>query len=105
MVLGPVIGGLVTQFTSPQFAALVAAALSALCVFMVFLFVPPRTRKLSDANEVVDDDESLGSGSIQALTSLLRYPRIPFLLGIRVVTGIPLGVFQSMFSRVSIEIF
>ena len=106
MVLGPMVGGVITQRASPQTAALVAAALSSLCVFMVFHSVPPRTKK--SATEETSTKEGAARenvGSLRVLAKLLKYPRIPFLLVVRVVTGIPLGVFQSMFSLVAIETF
>ena len=109
MVLGPLIGGFVTQRYSPRCAALVAAVLSALCVLSVFLFVPPRTKKVAVEDEgdgaAPTSSRSGITSNFQAITKLMNYPRVPFLLFVRVVTGIPLGVIQSMFSLVSIETF
>ena len=94
---------------SPQCAALVAAALSALCVLAVFLFVPPRTKKVAVEDEpdgVAPTSNRLGiSSNFHAITKLKNNPRVPFLLFVRIVTGIPLGVIQSMFSLISIETF
>ena len=106
MVLGPMVGGVITQRASPQTAALVAAALSSLCVFMVFHSVPPRTKKSATHETSTKEGAARENvGSLRVLAKLLKYPRIPFLLVVRVVTGIPLGVFQSMFSLVAIETF
>ena len=107
MVLGPMIGGVVTQRFSPQIAALLAAAVSSLCVLLVLRFVPSRTKKklLEDDASVSTSSSASGPGNVRVLVKLLENPRIRFLLIIRVVTGVPLGVFQSMFSRVSIDAF
>jgi OCT family organic cation transporter-like MFS transporter 18 len=106
MVLGPIIGGALTQYSSPQMAAFVAACFTGICILMVFFLVPTRTKKLVGDNQPEKDNKSDSNvGSLGVLLKLLSYPEIPFLLLVRIVTGLPLGVFNSMFSVVSIERF
>ena len=43
--------------------------------------------------------------SVEKFTELLQIPAVFFLITVKIITGIPFGIFQSMFSLVSMEYF
>ena len=43
--------------------------------------------------------------SIKKILELLKIPTVFFLITVKIITGIPFGIFQSMFSLVSMEYF
>ena len=43
--------------------------------------------------------------SVKKILELLHIPTVLYLITIKIITGIPFGIFQSMFSLVSMEFF
>lgn len=43
--------------------------------------------------------------SVEKFTELLQIPAVFFLITVKIITGVPFGIFQSMFSLVSMEYF
>lgn len=100
MVIGPFIGGLVTKFFSEQKAAFVACAGSVLSIYIVWLFTPEKTKKVH-----LEGKSDSGVFSIKKILALIAAPGALFLLIIRAAEGIPIGIFQSMFSVVAMDTF
>ena len=56
--------------------------------------------------DVSDNKEQSGSVfSVKKILELMKIPTVFYLITIKVITGIPFGIFQSMFSLVSMEFF
>lgn len=100
MVIGPVLGGLVTKFFGEESSAMVAFIGSLLSVVLVQMFVPRNTKTVT--TEAHTDGGLL---NFQKWKSLITAPGALFLLILRIATGIPIGVFQSMFQVVALETF
>ena len=85
---------------SEQTASLLAAFGSLLSIILVLIFIPhiPKTSKTPASSE----DSSGGGvgvfGNIGAITKIIFLPNVGFLLFLKLVCGIPIGVLQSMFS-------
>ncbi|XP_076083439.1 solute carrier family 22 member 18-like [Mytilus galloprovincialis] len=101
MVLGPFIGGLVIKFFSEQSAAYTSFLGSLLSVYLTWQFIPQKTKRIVVTSEV--KEQSLLS--IKKILQLATAPGALFLLTVRALAGIPIGVFQSMFSVVAMETF
>ena len=102
MVVGPSLGGFVTSNFSEQSASLLAAAGSFLSILLVVLFVPtiPKTK-----SRIIDKTASSSQNSqssflrnCKEIGKLFFLPGVGFLLILKTVCGIPIGVLQSMFS-------
>lgn len=106
MVTGPTVGGLITRFSSEQYAALAAAVISLATIVLVLVTVPKTTK---DPGRVMKEEESNnGSASVldyQAILALLKIPMVRYIVILKLVVGIPVGVFHSMFTMVNIEKF
>ena len=75
---------------------------------MIFYFVT--NSKIHVLNTAVihvsDSKEQSGSVfSVKKILELMKIPTVFYLITIKVITGIPFGIFQSMFSLVSMEFF
>ncbi|CAK8680399.1 solute carrier family 22 member 18-like [Clavelina lepadiformis] len=110
MVLGPVIGGWCTTYASEQVAAFVAALGSLLSIGLVLTFVPQTTKTVHMSEEKEDDSDKKKSSNklidIDLFLSLVwKNPVARYLLFIKTVSGLPIGVLHSMFSMVALNHF
>jgi len=105
MVVGPTLGGFITSNFSEQTASLFAAFGSLLSIILVITFIPhiPKTTKTSPKDGSSDSKGLLRN--IGAITKIIFLPNVGFLLFLKLVCGIPIGVLQSMFSMIAIEQF
>lgn len=62
------------------------------------------TQHFSYLSEYSEKKDS-GVFSVKKILHLLKIPTVFFLIVVKVITGIPFGIFQSMFSLVSMEFF
>lgn len=109
IVVGPTLGGWLTTLYSEQFAAGVAASLMILALVFVFVVVPSQTkdpRRIAESQKKNSSQTQEGGLlNMKAVVSLLSIPEVSYLIILKTVVGIPVGVFHSMFSIVSIERF
>lgn len=112
MVIGPSTGGLITHTYGERTAAFLSAFVSCVSIVIAYLFIPGNTK--STSKEMVTSDSSKQSESspqkenifsVKKFTELLQIPAVFFLITVKIITGIPFGIFQSMFSLVSMEYF
>jgi len=99
------VGGVVTVHLGGEHAAaLVSAMGSALSLALVVIYVPNIAKQ-----EVKEEDKkpssSLSVLNVKEILSLLLIPEAGTLLLIKTVCGIPIGIFQSMFSVIAMEQF
>lgn len=111
MVIGPFIGGLITKNYGEQSAAFCAATFSFISIIISLLFIPSNTKLLSKEEksaEKVEANNKEQSGSVfsvKKILELLKIPTVFYIITVKIITGIPFGIFQSMFSLVSMELF
>lgn len=111
MVIGPFVGGLITKKYGEQSAAFFAATFSFISIIISLLFIPRNTKALSPQEksaeklEANNKEQPASVFSIKKILELLHIPTVLYLITIKIITGIPFGIFQSMFSLVSMEFF
>ncbi len=94
MVVGPTLGGHVNKHFGEQAPALVAAAGSLLSLFLVLAFVPnPRQAKKDEA-----DGETASVMDFKKIAQVASTPGVCWLLVVKLFSGIPIGILQTMFS-------
>ncbi|XP_041361794.1 solute carrier family 22 member 18-like [Gigantopelta aegis] len=103
MVIGPLVGGLITKHVSEEFAAFLASAGSLLSIVLVLAFVPKHTKK--PEAKVAEEASSSSVFNFKKIINLVLAPGVLFLLLIKIGSGIPIGIFQSMFQVVAIDTF
>ncbi|XP_071496133.1 solute carrier family 22 member 18-like [Diadema antillarum] len=105
IVVGPLIGGWVSVYTSEQSAAAVACLGSCVSIALVLLFIPAITKPPQPAQP--QSDRSSGSlFSIQKFASLVRSsPSAAFFLVVNIIAGLPGAILHSMFAIIIMEKF
>ena len=95
MVVGPTLGGVVTEHFGEQTAALLAATGALVSLVLVILFFPeiPKKRK--------EERSTAGVLNVKKILELLFIPKAAALLVIKTFCGIPIGILQSMFSGIT----
>lgn len=110
MTIGPLVGGFITKHYSEQAAAASAALGSIISIILVTMFIPANTKALKDTNDSANEkkNHSKSTGNvfdIKKYSSIFALPNFTFLFSIKVISAIPLGILQSMFSVVAMDYF
>uniref|UniRef100_A0A4W3I6A4 Organic cation transporter-like protein 2 n=1 Tax=Callorhinchus milii TaxID=7868 RepID=A0A4W3I6A4_CALMI len=96
MIVGSLTGGiLISRFGEPA-TAYVAAVGSLLNAAIAVKYIPAHTKPQSATGSVF---------SLKTITRLMSIPGAAKIFTIKIITGIPSGVFQSMFSVVAMDYF
>ncbi|XP_060694791.1 solute carrier family 22 member 18 isoform X3 [Hemiscyllium ocellatum] len=106
MIIGSTTGGLLVSNYGEPFAAYTAAAGCVLNTIVVMKYIPANTKPVIVTKE--NKSETAHSKSIFSVKEILRLLSIPgaaSVLAIKTITGLPMGVFQSMFSVVAMDYF
>ena len=111
MVVGPSLGGYVTSNFGEQASSLLAAGGSILSIILVLIFVPSipkqnKTKTIIDhsnaTNKMVNVNNTESKTGLiknaKEIMKLFLIPGVGFLLVLKMICGIPIGVLQSMFS-------
>ncbi|KAL3889020.1 hypothetical protein ACJMK2_001379 [Sinanodonta woodiana] len=102
MVVGPAVGGLITKHLGEEASAFTAFLGSILSILLVLKFIPIYKKKPHQSDE---NSSSIGVFSLRKWLSLVLAPGAFMLLAIRMASGVPIGVFESMFQVVALETF
>ncbi|KAK3588585.1 hypothetical protein CHS0354_001911 [Potamilus streckersoni] len=107
MVVGPAVGGLITKHLGEEASAFTAFLGSILSILLVLKFIPIYKKKAHQSDESSNSSSSSSSGvfSLRKWFSLIMAPGAFLLLAIRMASGVPIGVFESMFQVVALETF
>ncbi|XP_038051575.1 solute carrier family 22 member 18-like [Patiria miniata] len=105
MIVGPLIGGMVTKYYSEQHAALVSCMGSLLSVLLVQLFIPVQTKKVA-TTKIQEEKSKSGVFSLEKyITLVTQTPGALFFLLVTMVSGLPNAIFQSMLPMILMEKF
>ncbi|XP_038663461.1 solute carrier family 22 member 18 [Scyliorhinus canicula] len=103
MIVGSTTGGLLISRLGEPFAAYVAAAGSVLNTIVVMKYIPVQTKQTHTKENNSETASSIFS--VKEILRLLSIPGAAGILAIKTITGLPMGVFQSMFSVVAMDHF
>jgi OCT family organic cation transporter-like MFS transporter 18 len=104
MAVGPYIGGYFSTHYSEQFASGVAGTGCIIAIAIIWMFVPKSTKKVEHV-AAKKDSKDASIFNLKAILSLLRVPAVTLVITLRLIVGIPAGVWQSMFAIVNIDKF
>ncbi|XP_051885006.1 solute carrier family 22 member 18 [Pristis pectinata] len=104
IIIGSSVGGfLISKFGEP-FAAFIAAAGSVLNTIVVMKYIPEHTKSVRQENKS-EMASSRSVFNVKEIFRLLNIPGATEILAIKAITGLPMGVFQSMFPVVAMDYF
>lgn len=106
MIVGPSLGGVLSTRFGESCPAFVAAFGSVLNVLLVTTCIPARTKPLSAA---ASDQQKMSKASsvfnLGEITRLLKFPGVLKIFIIKIVAGLPTGLFMVMFSVICMNFF
>nr|XP_056706703.1 solute carrier family 22 member 18 [Euleptes europaea] len=106
MILGSSLGGSLTTKFGIYFPCYVALVGELACILMVLLFIPAQTKSQSKGNAPRHSmPQSSSVFSLKEVTGLLKLPGVMDIFLIKVLSGLPIGLFMIMFSIISINFF
>ncbi|XP_017565103.1 solute carrier family 22 member 18 [Pygocentrus nattereri] len=103
MITGSSLGGTLSTRYGEKFAAYVAAGGSLINLLLVLKFIPKHTKKhnAKDSNR-----KEVGSVfSLEEIVRLMKFPGVAKTFTVKIISGLPSGVFQVMFSIIAINFF
>ncbi|XP_059831551.1 solute carrier family 22 member 18 isoform X2 [Hypanus sabinus] len=104
MIIGSSAGGFLISKFGESFAAYVAAAGSVLNSIVVMKYIPEDTKSVRQKNKP-EMASSKSVFNVKKIIKLLSIPGAAEILAVKAITGLPMGVFQSMFSVVGMDYF
>ncbi|XP_072905369.1 solute carrier family 22 member 18 [Hemitrygon akajei] len=104
MIIGSSAGGFLISKFGESFAAYVAAAGSVLNSIVVMKYIPEDTKSVRQKNKP-EMASSKSVFNVKKIIKLLSIPGAAEILVVKAITGLPMGVFQSMFSVVGMDYF
>ncbi|XP_072527382.1 solute carrier family 22 member 18 [Salminus brasiliensis] len=102
MIAGSTLGGTLSTRYGEKFTAYVAAVGSLISLLLVQKFIPKHTKK-HNAKE-----NRQGAGSVFNLGEIIRlmkFPGVAKTFSVKIISGLPSGVFQVMFSIIAMNFF
>ncbi|MFT7816658.1 solute carrier family 22 member 18 [Arapaima gigas] len=105
MIMGSSLGGTLSTRYGETFAAFVSAAGSLFSLVLVLKFIPKHTKKHTTQG---DADKRAAAGSVFNLgeiTRLMKFPGVAKTFTVKIISGLPGGVFQVMFSIIAMDFF
>ncbi|XP_054627392.1 solute carrier family 22 member 18-like [Dunckerocampus dactyliophorus] len=105
MIAGSTLGGHLVTHYGERFAAYSGAAGSALSLLLVLIFIPETTKAQAPKANTESETKRESIFNVGRITRLLKYPGVAPIFAVKIVTGLPSGIFQVMFSIIAMEFF
>ncbi|TKS70458.1 Solute carrier family 22 member 18 [Collichthys lucidus] len=105
MITGSTLGGhLITRY-GETFTACVGAAGSAFSLLLVLKFIPKTTKTQAAAADAHSENTNKSVFSVGEITRLMKFPGVVRTFAVKIVAGLPSGIFQVMFSIIALDFF
>ncbi|XP_055010347.1 solute carrier family 22 member 18 [Boleophthalmus pectinirostris] len=102
MLTGSTLGGHLNTLYGEKVTACVGAVGGAFSLLLVRMFIPKNTKAPTKAKT---EGEKKSLFSLGEITRLLKYPGVVPTFIVKIVAGIPTGMFQSMFMIIALDVF
>ncbi|KAM9409723.1 solute carrier family 22 member 18 [Pholidichthys leucotaenia] len=104
MIAGSTLGGQLVKLYGETFAAYFGAAGSAFSLFLVLKFIPKTTKAETPSSNMADNKRK-SVFNLGEITRLMEFPGVRPTFVVKIVAGLPSGIFQVMFSIIAMEFF
>lgn len=102
MITGSTLGGTLSTRFGESFAASFAAVGSFISLLLVLNFIPKHT-KAQSAQQQSSKDRSVFN--LADISRLMKYPGVAKTFIVKIIVGLPAGIFQVMFSVIAMNVF
>lgn len=105
MIAGSTLGGhLITRY-GETFTACFGAAGSLFSLLLVLNFIPKSTKSPASTANTQTQDKKKSVFNLGEITRLMKYPGVTPTFLVKIISGLPSGIFQVMFSIIALEFF
>ncbi|XP_027024456.1 solute carrier family 22 member 18 [Tachysurus fulvidraco] len=101
MITGSSLGGTLSMHLGEKFAAYVASVGSVINLLLVLKFIPKHTKK----HNTKKNNDTGSVFNLGEIVRLLRFPGVAKTFTVKIISGLPSGVFQVMFSIIVMNFF
>uniref|UniRef100_A0A1A8N2P4 Organic cation transporter-like protein 2 n=2 Tax=Nothobranchius pienaari TaxID=704102 RepID=A0A1A8N2P4_9TELE len=105
MIAGSTLGGHLNTRYGETFTACFGAAGSAFSLLLVLNFIPKSTKTETSRSNGRSENQNKKVFSVGEITRLMKFPGVLRIFLIKVITGLPSGIFQVMFSIIALDFF
>lgn len=105
MIVGSTLGGQLNELYGEKFTACFGTAGSAFSLLLVLKFIPKNTKAETTRGNTTDDNRRKSVFNLSEITRLMKFPTVMQTFIIKIVAGLPSGIFQVMFSIIALEFF
>lgn len=110
MIVGSTLGGHLNTRYGETFTACFGAAGSTFSLLLVLKFIPTTTKVQAPTSNTdraagAGDNKSKSVFNVGEITRLMKFPGVTPTFVVKIVAGLPSGIFQVMFSVIAMEFF
>ncbi|XP_036952644.1 solute carrier family 22 member 18 [Acanthopagrus latus] len=106
MIAGSTLGGHLNTRYGETFTACFGAAGSTFSLLLVLKFIPKNTKVKAPTTTSTDSESKKKSiFNVGEITRLMKFPGVARTFIVKIVAGLPSGIFQVMFSIIALEFF
>ncbi|XP_034536774.1 solute carrier family 22 member 18 [Notolabrus celidotus] len=105
MIAGSTLGGHLNTRFGETFTACFGAAGSAVSLLLVLKFIPNSTKSPSSAASTKTENTKKSVFNLGEITRLMKFPGVTPTFLVKIISGLPSGIFQVMFSIIALEFF
>ncbi|KAM4602366.1 solute carrier family 22 member 18 [Polymixia lowei] len=105
MIAGSTLGGTLSTRYGETFASCFAAAGSAISLLLVVKFIPKSTKAQASWTNTDNKKNTKSVFNLGEITRLMKFPGVTRTFCVKVVSGLPTGIFQVMFSIIAMNFF
>ncbi|XP_070298190.1 solute carrier family 22 member 18 [Salvelinus sp. IW2-2015] len=105
MVAGSTLGGTLSTRYGETFAACVAAGGSFISFLLVWTFIPKHTKIQAPQDNTDKKSNAKSVFDLGEITRLMKFPGVAKTFMVKIISGLPSGIFQVMFSVIAMNFF
>uniref|UniRef100_A0A672Y8N1 Organic cation transporter-like protein 2 n=1 Tax=Sphaeramia orbicularis TaxID=375764 RepID=A0A672Y8N1_9TELE len=105
MIAGSTLGGHLNTRYGERFTACFGAVGSAVSLMLVLRFIPKTTKVQHPRTSTDGENKNKSIFNMGEITRLLKFPGVAPTFTVKIIAGLPSGIFQVMFSIIALEFF
>uniref|UniRef100_UPI0037E7A44F solute carrier family 22 member 18 n=1 Tax=Semicossyphus pulcher TaxID=241346 RepID=UPI0037E7A44F len=105
MIAGSTLGGHLNTRYGETFTACFGAAGSAFSLLLVLKFIPKTTKVQAPRTSADSENKKKSVFNVGEITRLMKFPGVTPTFLVKIIAGLPSGIFQVMFSIIALEFF
>ncbi|KAK9542401.1 hypothetical protein VZT92_000266 [Zoarces viviparus] len=105
MIAGSTLGGHLNTRFGETFTACFGAVGSAFSLLLVLKFIPKTTKSEASGTNKDSENKSKSIFNVGEIIRLLKFPGVKRTFVVKIVAGLPSGIFQVMFSIIALDFF